>query len=347
MYSLIRPLLWTLEPELAHNLAIKLIRFGFLNFYYHTPDTNLKIPLGDLIFTSPVGMAAGFDKNAEVFRELFKIGFGFVEVGTVTPLAQEGNPRPRLFRLEEDNGLINRLGFNNIGLEDICKNISNNIDSSRTNKLGINIGPNKESKNRIDDYIKSVVNVDKLSDYITINVSSPNTPNLRDFENQEIDTLLREIQNNRLSNKPIFVKLSPDIDNTQLALAIESILKFNLDGLILTNTTNTRNFKLKSRFQDQEGGLSGEPLLKLSNEKLSFAYSITKGAIPIIGTGGIFSGKDVYEKMKLGANLVQLYTSFVYEGPSLIRNINNEIISLMEEEGVKDLSEIIGINNKG
>lgn len=346
MYRIIRPLLWTLEPELAHNLAIKLIKFGFLNFYKFDTPLNLEVSVGDLSFPSPVGLAAGFDKNAEIFYELFKIGFGFVEVGTITPVPQTGNPKPRIFRLEEDKGLINRLGFNNIGLLAATQNITKKIDLKRKQKLGVNIGPNKESKDRVRDYIDCLRKVDELADYIAINISSPNTPNLREFENTKIDDLLREIELNKLSKKPIFVKISPDLENKQIASIIESILKFNLDGLILTNTTTTRDSRLKSKFGTQEGGLSGLPLSELSNQKLSFAYNITNGAIPIIGVGGVFSGKDVYEKMKLGANLVQLYTSMVYEGPGLIKNINNEIEMLMNDDGIKNLSEIIGINHK-
>ena len=187
MYAHLRPLLWSLEPELAHNIAIQLIRFGFLNIYSSSPHADLEVSVGDLSFPSPIGMAAGFDKNAEVFDQLFKIGFGFVEVGTGTPIAQEGNPKPRIFRLEQDKSLINSLGFNNIGIDKICINIANNLNPKSIQKLGINIGPNKDSKDRINDYVESLKKVQNQSDYVTINVSSPNTPNLRNFENDELD----------------------------------------------------------------------------------------------------------------------------------------------------------------
>ena len=221
MYRVIRPLLWTLEPEFAHNLAIKLIKFGCLNFYKSDPPLNLEVSVGDLSFPSPIGLAAGFDKNAEIFCELFKIGFGFVEVGTITPVAQTGNPKPRIFRLEEDRGLINRLGFNNIGLSAVVQNIANKIDLKRKQKLGVNIGPNKESKDRVRDYIDCLRKVDELADYIAINISSPNTPNLREFENTKIDDLLREIELNKLSKivpafyyeRPMFNTIYHDLRN--------------------------------------------------------------------------------------------------------------------------------------
>tara|TARA_B100000686_G_scaffold148026_1_gene155406 strand:+ start:555 stop:1601 length:1047 start_codon:yes stop_codon:yes gene_type:complete len=346
MYAHLRPLLWSLEPELAHNIAIQLIRFGFLNIYSSSPHADLEVSVGDLSFPSPIGMAAGFDKNAEVFDQLFKIGFGFVEVGTGTPIAQEGNPKPRIFRLEQDKSLINSLGFNNIGIDKICINIANNLNPKSIQKLGINIGPNKDSKDRINDYVESLKKVQSQSDYVTINVSSPNTPNLRNFENEELDELLKEIKLNRLSNKPIFLKVSPDIENKQLGLIIESIIEYGLNGIVLTNTTKSRDLKLESKSYPNNGGLSGKPLFGLSNKKISFAYGVTKGEISIIGVGGIFSGEDAYKKIKLGANLVQLYTSFVYEGPGLIKKINSEIVSLMKKEGVENLSEIVGENNK-
>ena len=345
MYRAIRPLFWTFEPETAHNLAIKLIKLGFLGLYKSDIPSELEVSVSGLSFPSPVGLAAGFDKNAEIFHELFKIGFGFVEVGTVTPMPQSGNPKPRIFRLKEDRALINRLGFNNIGVSEVLHNIESRFHLKKNRKLGVNIGPNRDSNNRIQDYINNLKQVDELADYITINVSSPNTPDLRKFENSKIKDLLKEIQLNRISKKPIFIKISPDLENNQIVSIVELAMKFGLNGLILTNTTKDRGFGLRSKYGSEEGGLSGLPLSMLSNKKLSFAYSITKGSMPIIGVGGIFSGKDVYEKIKLGANLVQLYTALIFEGPALISGINDELKTLMKNDGVKSLSEIVGVNS--
>ncbi len=346
MYRVIRPLFWTFEPEIAHNLGIKLIKLGFLNFYKSDIPSELKVSVSGLSFSSPVGLAAGFDKNAEIFHELFKIGFGFVEVGTITPMPQSGNPKPRIFRLKEDRALINRLGFNNIGANKILRNLETRLHFKGDRKLGVNIGPNKDSNNRIQDYVDNLKQVEELADYITINVSSPNTPDLREFETSKVNDLLKEIQLNRILKTPIFIKISPDLENNEIVSIVESAMKFGLNGLILTNTTKDRGFELRSKYGSEEGGLSGLPLSIPSNKKLSFTYSITKGSMPIIGVGGIFSGKDVYEKMKLGANLVQLYTALIFEGPGLINHINDELKILMDNDGIKSLSEIVGVNSQ-
>ncbi|MBT3446208.1 quinone-dependent dihydroorotate dehydrogenase [bacterium] len=343
MYRLLRPLIWNLSPETAHNIAVVLIKHGILNLYSCSLDKRLKVEVAGMDFASPVGMAAGFDKNAEIYNQLFKIGFGFVEVGTVTPRPQYGNIKPRIFRLQDDLGLINRLGFNNVGLTQFISNFDeNNRDLESQRRVGINIGPNKDSKDRIKDFVDCLKEAEKKADYITVNISSPNTPDLRDFESSKIVELLSEIKINRETKTPIFVKVSPDLENSRISFVIETILKNNLSGLIVSNTSSSRDFKLKSSTSVQEGGLSGHPILNLSNQKLAFAYSVTKGLIPLVGVGGISSGADVYKKIKLGANLVELYTSMIFEGPSLISAINKELLYLMRIEGINNLSEVVG-----
>ena len=342
MYNLIRPLIFQFNPEQAHNIGVFLIKNGFFNFYRSQIDKKLAVKVADINFPSPLGLAAGFDKNAEMFHEFYKIAFGFVETGTVTPRPQDGNPKPRIFRLQEDMALINKLGFNNVGLDSFVSNIISNKPNESSQKIGANLGPNKDSENRIEDYIEGLKRVSSIVDYITINVSSPNTPDLRDFENSNIIELLSEISRNRLNSIPIFIKISPDIEDKRIGFIIESCVKHGLNGLIISNTSKERSFGLKSKNIDKDGGLSGNPILNKSNQKLSHAYSIAKDSLPLIGVGGISSGADAYKKIKLGASLVQIYTSLVYQGPSLVRKINDDLVDLMRIDGVKSLSEIVG-----
>ena len=342
MYSLIKPLFFALNPEFAHDIGISLIKNGALNFYKTEISEKLSVNVAGVDFMSPIGLAAGFDKNAEVFNEMYKIGFGFIESGTVTPKAQSGNPKPRIFRLKDDLALINSLGFNNVGLNTFVSNIIKNKIPNSAFKVGANLGPNKDSKDRIKDYIEGIKAVSKVVDYVTINISSPNTPGLRDFESDDITELLDEIKKGRINNIPIFIKISPDIENKKMAIIIEQIIKFDFDGLIISNTTKDRNFNFKSKNINLNGGLSGKPLLDLSNEKLSYAYNIVNNEIPLIGVGGVSSGADAYKKIKLGASLVQLYTSLVYNGPKIINEINNDLLALMELDGVTNISEIVG-----
>ena len=313
-----------------------------MNFYKTEISEKLSVNVAGVDFLSPIGLAAGFDKNAEVFNEMYKIGFGFIESGTVTPKAQSGNPKPRIFRLKDDLALINSLGFNNVGLNTFVSNIIKNKIPNSAFKVGANLGPNKDSKDRIKDYIEGIKAVSKVVDYVTINISSPNTPGLRDFESDDITELLDEIKKGRINNIPIFIKISPDIENKKMAIIIEQIIKFDFDGLIISNTTKDRNFNFKSKNINLNGGLSGKPLLDLSNEKLSYAYNIVNNEIPLIGVGGVSSGADAYKKIKLGASLVQLYTSLVYNGPKIINEINNDLLALMELDGVTNISEIVG-----
>ena len=345
MFSNIRSLIFKLDPETAHNLAIKSLKF---NFIPNMPDENKDDPLfktelfGKNI-ENPIGMAAGFDKNAEVYNSLFKLGFGFVEVGTITPLKQYGNPKPRVFRLVEDQALINRLGFNNLG----AKNIVNKIRSNRqTGLLGINIGPNKNSENRLEDYLECLKIFNEVADYITINISSPNTEDLRSFHKQTIlNEFLKNINKEKkklISEVPIAVKVSPDINDQEINEISEVLLDNNIETIIVSNTSDTTRDKLNNIQKHQKGGLSGKPIEGKSTKLINKFYKILNGRIKIIGVGGIDSGKSAYEKFIAGADYVQLYTGMVFRGPNIVNMIKKELKELLIKDGVKNFSEIIG-----
>ena len=345
MFSNIRSLIFKLDPETAHNLAIKSLKF---NFIPNLPDENKYDPLFETkLFgkdiENPIGMAAGFDKNAEVYNSLFKLGFGFVEVGTITPLKQYGNPKPRVFRLVEDEALINRLGFNNLGAENIINKIKKN---KKIGILGVNIGPNKDSENRIEDYLKCLKIFHQVADYITINISSPNTENLRKFHNQkQLDNLLKDIKKekqNLNSEIPIVVKVSPDIIDSEIDEISQVLLGNNVNGIIISNTSDSTRESLTNIQKHQKGGLSGKPIKIKSNILISKFYKLLKGKIKIIGVGGVDSGVSAYEKFLAGANYVQLYTGMVYRGPNIVSMIKKELRELLLKDSVKNFSEIVG-----
>ncbi len=345
MFSNIRSLIFKLDPETAHNLAIKSLKF---NFIPNMPDENKDDPLfktelfGKKI-ENPIGMAAGFDKNAEVYNSLFKLGFGFVEVGTITPLKQYGNPKPRVFRLVEDEALINRLGFNNLGAE----NVINRINSNRKiGILGINIGPNKDTENRTEDYLKCLNIFYQVADYITINISSPNTENLRKFHDQkQLDDLLKNIEKEKknLDSKiPIVVKVSPDIKNSEIDEISNVLLSNNVKGVIVSNTSDSTRESLNNIQKHQKGGLSGKPIKSKSTILINKFFKSLQGKIKIIGVGGVDSGASAYEKFLAGANYIQLYTGMVYRGPNIVSMIKKELRELLLKDDVKNFSEIIG-----
>ena len=346
MFSKIRSLIFKLDPELAHTLAIKALKFNYKPINNMPKNDSIEtIVFGKKIF-NPVGIAAGFDKDAEVYNPLFRLGFGFVEVGTITPLKQYGNPKPRVFRLEEDEALINRLGFNNSGADIISSRIKSN---SPNGLLGINIGPNKDSKNRLEDYLICLRKFYVLCDYLTINISSPNTENLRSFHNQnELDELLNAIQEEKQTLKsdiPIAVKISPDIDEINIEQIADLLVKYNIAAVIISNTTDRNRENLKNINKLEKGGLSGKPLEKKSNVFINRFYKILKDKIIIIGVGGVDSGKSAYEKIINGASLIQLYTGMVYKGPNVASKISNELIDILKNEGIKNISEAIGTKN--
>ena len=346
MFNILRPLIFKFSPEVAHSLAIKALKLN--NIPYSKPKDNhiLETTFCEKKLSSPIGVAAGFDKNAEVYNPLFNLGFGFVEVGTITPKPQFGNPKPRVFRLEEDEALINRLGFNNSGSEQISKTIKEN---NKKGFLGINIGPNKDSTNRIDDYLICFRKFYNLADYITINISSPNTENLRDFHNQdELNSLVDKLKNEKKklnSNIPLAIKVSPDLNDDQISEVSKIIMEQEIGIIIVSNTTDKNRENLKNINKLEKGGLSGKPIEKISNEAISKFYKILKDKTKIIGVGGVSNGQDAFEKIISGATLVQLYTGMVYRGPRIASKISTELIDLLKNKGFKNVSEAIGTKN--
>ena len=346
MFNILRPLIFKFSPEVAHSLAIKALKLN--NIPYSKPKDNhiLETTFCEKKLSSPIGVAAGFDKNAEVYNPLFNLGFGFVEVGTITPKPQFGNPKPRVFRLEEDEALINRLGFNNSGSDEISKRIKEN---NKKGFLGINIGPNKDSTNRIDDYLICFRKFYNLADYITINISSPNTENLRDFHNQdELNSLIDKLKNEKKklnSNIPLAIKVSPDLNDDQINEVSKIIMEQEIGIIIVSNTTDKNRENLKNINKLEKGGLSGKPIEKISNEAISKFYKILKDKTKIIGVGGVSNGQDAFEKIISGATLVQLYTGMVYRGPRIASKISTELIDLLKNKGFKNVSEAIGTKN--
>jgi len=345
MFSNLRSFIFKLDPETAHNLAIKSLKFNFVPNILHEDKSNplFETRLFNKNLDNPIGMAAGFDKNAEVYNSLFRLGFGFVEVGTVTPLKQYGNPQPRVFRLEDDEALINRLGFNNLG----SRNVLNRIKSNRQNGLlGINIGPNKDSDDKLNDYVECLRTFYDVADYITINISSPNTENLRNFHDQtklnELLGLIREEKRNLKSKIPIVVKISPDIKDDAVDKISEVLLGNEIEAVIISNTSDNTRDNLKNINKHQKGGLSGKPIEKKSTMMINKFFKVFNGQIKIIGVGGVDSGRSAYEKFIAGANYIQLYTGMVYKGPNIVNMIKKELKELLLADGVKNYSEIIG-----
>ena len=345
MFSKLRPLLFKVDPEKAHTLAIKSLKFNLIPnvFDEHKNDSIFQTKIFGKDLDNPIGMAAGFDKNAEVYNALFKLGFGFVEVGTITPLKQYGNPKPRVFRLVEDEALINRLGFNNHGAEIVKDRIKRN---KKLGLLGINIGPNKDSSDRLNDYLIGLKTFYDDADYITINISSPNTENLRTFhEGNKLQDLLKSImteKKNLNSNIPIAVKVSPDISKDQVNQISEILLEHEIKAIIVSNTSEASRDKLSNIQRHQKGGLSGKPIEEKSNILINRFYKLLKGEIKIIGVGGVDSGQSAYDKFIAGADFVQLYTGMVFNGPNIAGIIKKELKELLIRDGVKNYTEIIG-----
>ena len=347
MFSIFKPYIFSLDPEVAHDLAIKSLKFNILpkSIFNVDDEEILETNLLNEKLPNPIGLAAGFDKSAEVYNSLFKLGYGFVEVGTVIPKRQLGNPKPRVFRLEKDQALINRLGFNNHGSEIIFKRISNNYPNGF---LGVNIGPNKDTKNKEDDFYLCLKKMSPYAGYITINISSPNTEGLRNFHDQkELEKLLtgiNKIKNDSNIAKPIVLKISPDINDSEISKLIELIVKYEISGIIISNTTEIYRENLIDLKKNEKGGLSGQPLRSRSTSLIKKFYKETKRKIQIIGVGGVDSGKAAFEKISSGANAVQLYTGMVYKGPGIVKNIKKELISILKKENLKNVSDAVGIN---
>jgi dihydroorotate dehydrogenase len=345
MFSKFRSLIFKIDPETAHNLVIKSLKLNLTpNLMDDVKDDPMfKSTLFGKEINNPIGMAAGFDKNAEVYNSLFKLGFGFVEVGTVTPLKQYGNPKPRVFRLVEDQALINRLGFNNLGAENVSIRIRTNLNKGL---LGINIGPNKDSDDRLNDYLIGLKNFHDIADYIAINISSPNTENLRSFHDQEkFDKLINSIQEEKVKLKskiPIVVKISPDILEEQIEPLSKILLDHKVSAVIVSNTTSGNREKLNNILKHQKGGLSGKPLEEEANILINKFYKLLKDKIEIIGVGGVDSGESAQRKFLAGASFVQLYTGMVFQGPNIVGKIKKELKEILIADGKKNFREIIG-----
>ena len=344
MFFKLRSLIFKFDPELAHNLAIKALKVKYISLNKPRKYSSLETAVLGKKILNPIGLAAGFDKDAEVYNSLFKLGFGFVEVGTVTPLKQFGNEKPRVFRLEEDEALINRLGFNNSGVEKVSSRIKLNPPNGL---FGINIGPNKDTKNRLEDYLICLKKIYDIADYITINISSPNTENLRDLHQEiELDQLLSSVQNEKkkLNSKiPIAVKISPDIKENEIEKISEILIKNNIFAAIISNSSDSNRQNLKNINKLERGGLSGKPIEKKSNDLISKFYKYLKDKVIIIGVGGVDSGKSVYEKITNGASLVQLYTGMIYKGPNIVSKISEDLNDILKKDGIKNISEVVGI----
>ena len=347
MYSILKPFIFSLDPEVAHDLAINSLKFNVLpkSIFNVEGEEQLETNLLNERIPNPIGLAAGFDKSAEVYNSLFKLGYGFVEVGTITPKRQLGNSKPRVFRLEKDRALINRLGFNNHGSEIVSKRISDNLPSGF---LGINIGPNKDTKNKDEDYFICLSRLSSFAGYITINISSPNTEGLRNFHEQKVlEKLLvgvNKIKKDKNIDKPLVVKISPDIKDNEISGIIELILKHKIEGIIVSNTTDSHREKLSDIQKNEKGGLSGQPLKDLSTKLIKKFYRETKGKIQIIGVGGVDTGHAAFEKICAGADAVQLYTGMVYKGPGVVKEMKKELITILKKEKLKNISEAVGIN---
>jgi dihydroorotate dehydrogenase len=351
-YSLARPFLHLFEPEDAHWLALKALKFGLIGSGDAVDDPVLTQSLWGLSFPNPLGLAAGFDKEAEVPDAMLKLGFGFVEVGTVTPKPQLGNPRPRLFRLNEDEAAINRFGFNSGGLEPYAARLE--ARHGRPGIVGANVGKNKYTEKAEVDYIAGIERVCAFCDYIVVNISSPNTEGLRALQaRQNLEALLSASMGARArcapnldKLPPLLVKVAPDLDLGEMQDIAEVVVASGIDGLIIGNTTIDRPTGLKSDEKSQAGGLSGRPLMEKSTDCLAGFYRLTKGKIPLIGCGGVSSGGDAYAKIRAGASLVQVYTALVFHGPLLVGRINQELTALLKADGFESVTAAIGADRR-
>jgi dihydroorotate dehydrogenase len=346
--TLARPLLRALDPESAHALTIAALRVAGPMATSKPDDSRLRVQAFGLEFPNPIGLAAGFDKNASVTEALLSLGFGFVEAGTVTPRPQAGNPKPRVFRLVEDRAVINRLGFNNDGLAAARERLR--AAQGRPGIRGINIGANKNAADRVADYVTGLKELGPLASYVTINISSPNTPGLRGLQDKPaLNALLLALDEERKSlsrRVPLLIKIAPDLDEHACADIAEIALTHGIDGLIVSNTTIARPASLRSRHASETGGLSGAPLFPLSTEILRRMRRLTQARLVLIGVGGIGAAADAYAKIKAGASLVQLYTALTFEGPALIRRIKQGLLRLLEQDGHKQIATAVGTESE-
>jgi dihydroorotate dehydrogenase len=349
LYRLIRPVLRALPSETAHELSLWAVERGANRLLKgragQRPDPPvLAQRLWGLDFANPVGLAAGYDKDARVLDAMLRLGFGFVEVGTVTPRPQPGNSKPRLFRLEQDQAIINRMGFNSGGLDAVCDRLSRSI---RSGIVGVNLGKNRDTEEAVEDYAEGIRRAAGHADYLVVNVSSPNTPGLRELQHRAIlKTLLERLIRVREETGcrvPLLVKIAPDLTFEESSDIAQVALESGIDGLIVSNTTVGRPPGLLSRHAREAGGLSGRPLFGASNAILAEMYRLTQGHLPLIGVGGIASAEDAYAKIRAGASLVQLYTALVFAGPALVSQIKLGLAELLRRDGFASITEAVGV----
>ncbi len=353
-FATIRPALHMMPPEMAHTATIKALKFGLTPRQIIIEDSRLQSEICGLTLKNPVGLAAGFDKNAEAIKGLFDLGFGAVEVGTVTPNPQAGNPSPRVFRDKKNYAVINRMGFPNRGLRIFKENIERYLESNDKKQgiLGLNIGMNKDQTDAADDYCNLVSALNRYADYFTINISSPNTPGLRNL--QQRDNLLPLIERvketqNKLDDDnqpPLFIKLAPDLIENEREEITKTLIEAQIDGVILSNTTLDRPDFLEDNFKGQAGGLSGTPLTQKSTQIIADFYRLTHGKLPIIGVGGVSNAQDAYDKICAGASFIQIYSALIFQGPDLIHSINKGLLELLSKDGFSNISEAVGSKNK-
>ncbi|HEX6867046.1 MAG TPA: quinone-dependent dihydroorotate dehydrogenase [Caulobacteraceae bacterium] len=332
-----------IDPERAHRLTIAALKAGLGPRASGADDPALAVKVAGLSLPNCVGLAAGFDKNAEVPDAMLAAGFGFVECGTVTPLAQPGNPRPRIFRLSEDRAVINRLGFNNEGLEPFARRLSARPAGGI---VGANIGANKDAKDRAADYVTGLKRLWGLADYFTVNISSPNTPGLRALQTKAaLEDLLGRLSEARSAlpgRDPVFLKVAPDLEDGEVETIVETVAAFGLDGIVVSNTTISRPASLRSDWRTEAGGLSGAPLMKLSTEVLRMFHQANDKGLALIGVGGIAGGADAYAKIRAGADAVQLYSAMVFEGPGLVGRVKRELAGRLRADGFSSAAEAKG-----
>lgn len=349
-YHILRPILFSFDAEKAHNLSIRALKNGLLPRVENAIDPILETKVFGLQFPNPIGLAAGYDKNGEVLSALSGLGFGFLEAGSVTPRPQPGNPKPRMFRLTEDEGVINRLGFNNKGLDAAARNFDKRPASLI---VGANLGANKDSIDRIADYVTGMEKLASRASYITVNISSPNTPGLRALQGRaELEDLLgricekrRQMTDEGTRRFPILLKIAPDLTDADKADIAAAVIDHQIDGLIISNTTITRPESLRNPQKKETGGLSGQPLKNIALAVLMDMYQATEGKVPIVGVGGIQSAEDAYARIRAGASLVQLYSAMVYKGPYVAADIAKGLAKLLRQDGFSSVNDAVGLDS--
>lgn len=340
--ALALPFLRLMDPEQAHQATLLALKTGLGPCGKKDPDT-LGIDLLGMHFPNPLGIAAGFDKNGEVPDAMLKLGFGFAEVGTTTPRPQSGNPKPRIFRLQQDRAVINRLGFNNEGHEAMEARLKKR--AGREGIVGVNLGANKDTEDKAADYVIGIKRFESLASYFTVNVSSPNTPGLRGLQSRaELEDLLGRVLEAREGQTPVLLKIAPDLVYEEREDIAAVVLESGVDGLIVSNTTIARDGLVFGRHADETGGLSGAPLMDMATDVLADMRRLTKGTVPLIGVGGVSSGTDAYKKIRAGASLVQLYTALTFQGADLVTKIKRGLASNLKRDGYKRLEDAIGVD---